>query len=141
MDRTFSVRSAIVKAANMSARILIVEDEYIVAADLEMKLRRMGYEVVGSAVTGEGAIALADRYRPDVVLMDIQLQGHMDGTEVANAIQARSGIPIIFVTAFAGLLSRDTQGGSIPEMCLTKPFTETDLKDRLQAVIRRKALK
>ena len=88
----------------MTARILIVEDEYIVAADLEMKLMRMGYQVIGSAVTGEEAVALADEHRPDIVLMDIQLQGSMDGTEAANAIRARSGTPIIFVTAFAGLL-------------------------------------
>ena len=121
----------------MGARILIVEDEYIVSADLEMKLTRMGFEVVSSAVTGEEAIALADRHQPDVVLMDIQLQGCMNGTEAAAAIRSRSDIPIIFITAFAELLRQHTQGGSIPEMCLSKPFSEADLKEKLQAVLRR----
>jgi DNA-binding response OmpR family regulator len=125
------------RANDMSARILIVEDEHIVAADLEMKLTQLGYQVVGSAITGEEAISLAERFRPDVVLMDIQLRGPMDGTEAADAIRTGSGTPIIFVTAFAGLLPRDTQNGALPEMCLSKPFSATELKDKLQAVLRR----
>lgn len=119
----------------MSARILIVEDEYIVAADLEMKLMHMGYEIVGPAVTGEEAIALADQYRPDVVLMDVRLEGPMDGREAANVIRKKAGTPIIFVTAFAGLLSENTEEGKNLEICLTKPFSTTELKDRLQSVL------
>lgn len=124
----------------MSARILIVEDEHIVAADLEIKLTRMGYEVVGLAVTGEEGIALADRYRPDVVLMDIQLRGRMDGRETADVIRTKCGAPIIFITAFAGLLAQDQPGGAITEMCLTKPFSTTELKDRLESELKTKAL-
>jgi CheY-like chemotaxis protein len=119
----------------MSARILIVEDEYIVAADLEMKLAGMGYQVVGPAVTGEEAIVMAHKYRPDVVLMDIQLQGRMNGTEAATMIRTQSRTPIIFITAFAGTLPRDAQDGTISEMCLSKPFSAAELKHQLQAVL------
>jgi CheY-like chemotaxis protein len=124
----------------MSARILIVEDEYIVAADLEMKLVRMGYQVVGSAVNGQEAIVLADKHRPDVVLMDIQLQGPLNGTEAANAIRTKRSTPIIFVTAFTGLLPRDTQDEAIHEMCLSKPISATELKETLEAVLKRTAV-
>lgn len=121
----------------MSARILIVEDEPIVAADLDMKLTRMGYQVVGLAVTGEEAIGLAERYRPDVVLMDIQLQGRMKGTEAAETIRISNDIPIIFITAFAEMLTREMQDGGHSEMCLSKPFSAAELKDKLQAVLQR----
>ena len=111
----------------MAARILIVEDEYIVAADLEMKLTRLGYQVVGSAVTGEEAIVLAERHRPDVVLMDVQLQGRMNGVEAAETIRTKVCVPIIFITAFGGMLPGEKQAEAVSEMCLSKPFSATEL--------------
>ena len=121
----------------MSARILIVEDEHIVAADLEMKLTYMGYQVVGSAITGEEAIRLAERHRPDVVLMDIHLDGPMNGTEAAAIIRVRNRIPIIFITAFAGMLPSEKQVEAPSEICLGKPFSATELKEKLEALLQR----
>jgi CheY-like chemotaxis protein len=121
----------------MAARILIVEDEFIVAADLEMNLNRLGYQVVASAITGEEAIALAERHRPDIVLMDIQLQGRMNGTEAAETIRAGNRIPIIFITAFAGMLPAQKQGDVVSELCLSKPFSVTELKEKLEASLQR----
>ena len=121
----------------MATRILIVEDEYIIAADLEMTLGSMGYEVAGFAVTGEEAVRLAETQRPDLVLMDIQLQGPMDGLEAAKAIRSRSPVPIIFITAFTGMLLGEKQGEAPSESCLTKPFSAADLKERLEAVLER----
>ena len=123
----------------MAARILIVEDEFIVAADLEMKLNRLGYRVVGSAVNGEEAIALAERHRPDLVLMDIQLQGDMNGMEAAETIRAGNRIPIIFITAFAGMLPGHKQGDVVSELCLSKPFSVTELKEKLEACLRERS--
>lgn len=119
------------------ARILIVEDEHIIAADLEMKLVAMGYQVVGAAVTGEEAVDLAERHRPDAVLMDIQLEGRMNGREAAEIIRTEHCVPIIFITAFAGMLSREMQDGT-PEVCLSKPFSTAELRESLQAVLNRK---
>ncbi len=75
----------------MSQRILIVEDEIIVADDLEWQLKQLGYEVVGVATSGEQAVPLADREHPDIVLMDIRLQGAMTGPEAAWLIQRQTG--------------------------------------------------
>ena len=121
----------------MAARVLIVEDEHIIAADLDMKLARMGYNVVGSAVTGEEALDLAERHRPDVILMDIQLQGGMNGREAAETIRARHRIPIIFITAFAGMLPRAMQDEAPSEIALSKPFSATELQECLRAVLAR----
>ena len=83
------------------ATLLIVEDEAIVAADLAAKLTQLGYEVVGITAQGPEAIALASRYRPQVVLMDIWLKGPMDGIEAAEAIRRQFDLPVIYLTAHA----------------------------------------
>src|SRR5215210_5403286 len=80
-------------------KILIVEDETIVAADLTEKLRRIGYEVVGSTRRGEDAVTIAAAERPTLVLMDIVLAGEMDGIEAADRIRQTSNLPIVFLTA------------------------------------------
>lgn len=114
----------------MSARILIVEDEQLVAADLEAKLQRLGHEVVGIAASGPEAIRLAEQTNPNLVLMDIRLQGEMDGVEAARKVQARSNARVIYVSAFAQL-SRLNGGSPPPETCLTKPFSSTQLQAAL----------
>ena len=84
-------------------KILIVEDEWITAADLKSLLDASGYEVTGIAPTGEEAIALADKTKPDVILMDIRLKGKIDGYEAAQVIKAQSDLnpAIIFLSAFS----------------------------------------
>ena len=118
----------------MSRRVLIVEDEQIVAADLEAKLTRMGYQVVGTAASGAEALRLADEVRPDVVLMDIQLQGAMSGTEAARIIQRSTGSAIVFVTAYAGVFVRDPEQMPPPGICVSKPFSVHQLKAALDSI-------
>lgn len=119
----------------MSRRILIVEDEIIVADDLEWQVRQLGFEVIGMATSGEEAVSLADRERPDVVLMDIQLQGVMTGSQAAWLIQHKTGAAIIFVTAFAPTCCRDTGEMPAPGICLSKPFSIFQLKAALQSAV------
>ena len=82
-------------------RILLVEDEGLVAMTLEETLKRIGYSVVGIAMSGEEALSLTGERHPDVILMDIHLQGEMDGIEAAQKIKGLYGIPIIFLTAYS----------------------------------------
>ncbi len=121
----------------MAVRILIVEDEQIVAADIESKLRRMGYDVVAIAASGEEAMLMADQWRPEVVLMDIQLQGKLGGTEAAKAIQRNTGAQIIFVTAYAAVFLRDPTQMQPPGICLSKPFSQDQLEAALDVVVRK----
>ncbi len=89
------------------AGILIVEDERIIALDLRSKLVRLGYKVVGVAHTGQEAVRLAAELSPDVVLMDIILDGGMDGIEAAGIIRQGSSVPVIFVSACNDLSTKE----------------------------------
>jgi 1,2-diacylglycerol 3-beta-glucosyltransferase len=80
-------------------RILIVEDEMITAMDEQQCLESLGYEVIGIVSSGEEAIKLTEKERPDLVLMDITLEGEMDGVQAAWKIRDAFNIPVVFVTA------------------------------------------
>lgn len=81
-------------------RVLLVEDEAIARLDIKAALEKVGYSIVGFAESGEEAVRLADELNPDIVLMDIQLQGEMDGVEAANEITRRFDLPVIYLTGF-----------------------------------------
>ena len=112
--------------------ILIVEDEAIVAADLAGKLARLGYAVAGIAAQGEEAVALAGRLRPQLVLMDIWLEGPMDGIEAAEAICRQQDVPVVYLTAHsdAATLARAKLTG--PFGYVLKPFDERDLATQIE---------
>jgi CheY-like chemotaxis protein len=111
-----------------------VEDEVIVADDLEWQLMQIGYDVVGIAASGDEALSLAEQKRPDIIIMDIQLQGSMSGIEAAELLQRRTGAAIIFVTAFAAVFIRDPGQMQPPGICLSKPFSTVQLRAALQSV-------
>jgi CheY-like chemotaxis protein len=119
----------------MGARILVVEDEQLIAADLAAKLKRMGHEVVGFAASGEEAIRLAKSLRPELVLMDVHLQGPMDGREAAGQIQTVTGAPVIFVTAYANVFVSDPAQMVPPGLCLSKPFSLYQLRTVVETVL------
>src|SRR5690349_10314328 len=83
------------------ARIVVVEDEAIVAHSLQQTLARLGYTVPAIAATGAEAIQQASATRPDLVLMDIQLAGAMDGVAAAQEIRQRFDIPVVYLTAYS----------------------------------------
>src|SRR4051794_3773801 len=82
-------------------RVIAVEDERLVARDLEWRLTQMGYEVPALADSAEQALAMINDHRPNLVLMDIRLKGPKDGIEAARVVRERFDIPVIFVTAHA----------------------------------------
>ena len=116
----------------MQGRILIVEDEQIIAADLRNRLQRMGHEVVGLASEGPGAIAMAEELRPDLVLMDVQLEGEMSGSEAGATIEKRTGAQVIFVTAFAGTLVNLPPDAQV----VGKPFSRAQLDAAIGSALR-----
>jgi signal transduction histidine kinase len=108
-------------------RILVVEDEVIIARDIQTQLVEMGYVALGHAVSGEVAIALAGSLRPDLVLMDIQLAGSMDGIVAAQAIRDQFFIPVVFLTAFAADAIIARAKLTEPYGYILKPFSEREL--------------
>ena len=109
-------------------RILVVEDEAIVARDIQLQLAELGYEAVGHAARGDEAIELAGALRPDLVLMDIQLAGHMDGIEAAQVIRTQFGLPVVFLTAFAADDTLERAKLTEPYGYILKPFSERELR-------------
>ena len=78
------------------SRVFIVEDEVLVARDIKGRLEKLGYQVIGTAARGEDAVTRVLSERPDLILMDINLKGDMDGIEAADRIRAEADLPIIF---------------------------------------------
>jgi CheY-like chemotaxis protein len=109
------------------ARILIVEDESIVALDISSQLKRQGYSVAAILSSGEAAVSQVSVIKPDLVLMDIRLQGEMDGVEAAHQIRTQSNVPLIFLTAYADKETLQRAATANPQGYLIKPFKEIEL--------------
>jgi len=110
-----------------TARILVVEDEGIVAMDIQRRLQRLGHTVAGIVSDGTEAVALARRTALDLVLMDIQLSGEMDGIEAATQIRQFTRTPVIFITAFTDAASIERAKEIQPYGYILKPFQEREL--------------
>lgn len=111
-------------------RVLVVEDESIIALATTANLKRMGCEVVATAATGQQAVEIAFKKRPDVVLMDIMLEGSMDGIEVASLIREQHpDMPIIYCTAYTDASTRGLAASTNPRAFMGKPLDYGVLKD------------
>ncbi len=124
----------------MQHRVYLVEDEPVIASGIVRKLEQLGYAVAGRSSSGESAIRAIDSNPPDLVLMDIKLEGRMDGIETASEIRKRHDIPIVFLTAFTdeATLKRATE--SEPFGYIVKPFTDRELSGALEVAFHRHAL-
>jgi PAS domain S-box-containing protein len=120
-------------------KILLAEDEMIVAEDLALTLQNLGYQIVGMASTGEEVIQLAKESSPHLILMDIKLAGHMDGIQASEQIRIQLDIPVIFITAFEeeDVLRRAKQAQ--PYGYMTKPFANHILKIVIDTALHRHA--
>ncbi|MBI5952255.1 MAG: EAL domain-containing protein [Chloroflexi bacterium] len=109
------------------ARVLIVEDESIIALDIRNSLEGLGYQVAGQADRGEDAIKKAGELRPNLILMDIKLKGEMDGIETAGQIRKLFDLPVIFLTAFADQSTLERARQAEPYGYILKPFEDYEL--------------
>jgi PAS domain S-box-containing protein len=118
-----------------SPQILIVEDELIVARNIQVSLQKTGYEVPAIVSSGEEAIQSAGQIRPDLVLMDIRLQGEMLGVEAAEQIRTQFDIPVVYLTAYADEASLQQAKGSQPFGYLMKPFRGEELRSTIEMAL------
>jgi len=116
-------------------KVLIVEDEVIVAKDIGDTLLSLGYAVTGTATSAEGAIELSESTEPDIVLMDIMLEGELDGTEAAEVIRSRFNIPVIFLTAYSNAKTLQRAKTTNPYGYILKPYQETDLYTTIEIAL------
>lgn len=121
------------------AKILIVEDEGIVAFNLQQRLQHMGYEVAGVAESGSESLSLVASERPDLVLMDIHIKGEMDGIDVAGALSEspNGSVPVIYLTAYSEDATLERARLTRPYGYLIKPFSERELHATIQMALER----
>ena len=119
----------------MAVNILVTEDESIVRKDIERSLQKLGYHVIGTADTGETAVELALKLKPDLALMDIMLKGEMTGIEAAEKIKSQIDIPIIFLTAYADEKTLSKAKITEPHGYILKPFKEVDVQTSIEIAI------
>lgn len=124
----------------MSARILIVEDELVVARGIGEMLTRFGYAVVGTADRGEEAVDLAGRLAPDLILMDIVLAGTMDGVEAAREIRERFAVPVVYMTANADMGTVARARDTAPYGYVLKPVERLHLFSTIDTAVNKHAL-
>jgi len=118
-------------------RILIVEDERIVAFNLQQRLAHLGYEVPGVAVSGPESLDMIERLAPDLVLMDIHIEGAMDGIDVASRLMDQPSVPVIYLTAYSEDATLKRARQTKPYGYLIKPFSERELHATIQMALER----
>ena len=119
------------------ATILVVEDETIVAKDIQCSLQRLGYHVPSTATSGEEAIRKAGELKPDLVLMDIVLKGRMDGVETAQHLQHQFDVPVVYLTAYADHQTLDRVKTTTPAGYMLKPFQPNELRTTIELALHR----
>jgi two-component system, cell cycle sensor histidine kinase and response regulator CckA len=113
-------------------KVLVVEDERLVALDLQHMLTHLGYDVIGTVASADETIARASTTCPDVVLMDIRIQGARDGIETASLLRERLDVPVLYLTAHADEATIERAKRTTPYGYLTKPFTEAALTSAIE---------
>jgi CheY-like chemotaxis protein len=116
-------------------RILVIEDEAIVAADIQDRLEVLGYTVAGWGTTGAEALDLARTTQPDLILMDIMLKGPMNGIQAAHLVRVELSIPVIFLTANSDEAVLEKAKISEPFAYLLKPFEERQLRTNIEMAL------
>jgi PAS domain S-box-containing protein len=117
------------------ARIFVVEDESIVALNLQNRLKNLGYDIAGTAASGEDAIAKCEESRPDLVLMDIMLKGEMDGIAAADQIRNKLRIPVVYLTAYADNVTLDRARITEPFGYILKPFEIKEIRTTVEIAL------
>ncbi len=118
-------------------KIMIVEDEFIIALDIKDIVKGFGYNVVAVATSGNDAVEKANLNKPELVLMDIMLKGKIDGVEAADIIRQKFDIPIIFVSSFSDEESIDRASKVSDYGYLVKPFDKDQLKDVIESALKK----
>jgi DNA-binding response OmpR family regulator len=121
-------------------RVLIVEDETLIAEELKERLERFGFSVIAAVDSAEEGIQIAMTERPDLVLMDVRLRGEKDGVQAATEIRERVDVPVIYLTAYSDHATLDRAKHTEPYGYVLKPFHERELQVTIELAMHRHAL-
>ena len=116
-------------------KILIVEDEAIIAAEIRSLLKKLGYEVIGKTDNGDKALDLFTNLQPDLVLLDITIKGTLSGIDLAKIIRKKYNFPFIFLTSHSDLNTLNNVKETLPYDYIVKPFTKNDLRSAIELAL------
>lgn len=117
--------------------ILIVEDDNVIAQIADWRLKNLGYKVCGKAATGAEAMELLEKHKPDIVLMDINIKGDIDGIETAKLMKERFSIPVVYVTSHSEGPTLERAKETKPDGFILKPFDDDDLRVAIELALRK----
>ncbi len=132
--------TTLISKQSTGARVLIVEDEAIIAADLKAILEELGYVIPGIASSGVSALQLAATQSADLVLMDIRIKGKIDGIQTANQLQERHQLPVVYLTAHTDDATLERARATAPFGYVTKPITPGGIKAAVAVALERHRL-
>jgi len=118
-------------------KILLVEDDNIIAKVAEWRLKNLGYTLIGRATTGAEAMEFVVRNKPDVVLMDINIKGEIDGIETARMIKKGFNIPVIYVTSHSDGPTLERAKATQPDGFIIKPFEDNELRVAIELALKK----
>src|SRR4051812_17670833 len=127
----------VLRSVALRRRVLVVEDERIVALDLRGALEDLGYTVVGTAATSDEALRVADERRPDLMLMDIRISGARDGIQTASMLRDRYRLPVVYLTANGDADTLERALATEPAGYLVKPYNPHTLRTTIEVAFRR----
>lgn len=116
-------------------RILIIEDEAIIAQDIESQIEELGYDSAGIIHNGDKAVDYLSFHTPDLVLCDINIKGTLDGIDVANAVRAKKKIPFVFLTSMTDRGTIEKAKSALPYGYIVKPFDKRDLLTNIEMAL------
>ncbi len=119
----------------VKAKILVVDDESIIARDIQDRLKDLGYDAPAIAASGEGAIKKVEEIKPNLVLMDIMLKGDMNGIEAAEQICDRFDVPVVYVTASMDKKMQERAKSAKPFCYINKPFEDNELSSAIEKAL------
>ena len=122
-------------------RALIVEDETLIAEELRERLSRLGFTVIAAVGSGEEGIEIATRERPDLVLMDIRLNGDKDGVQAAKEIRQQVDVPIVYLTAHSDRRTVERANKTDHDGFILKPFLRRELQSAIEVALQRYAIR
>lgn len=118
-------------------KILLVEDDDVIAKVADWRLKNLGYTVCGRAATGAEAMELVVNEKPDLVLMDINIRGEIDGIETATMIKKGFNIPVVYVTSHSDGPTLERAKATHPDGFIVKPFEDNDLRVAIELALKR----
>ena len=121
-------------------KLMIVEDEAVIAMQLDKRLRSMGYDVVGTVSTAEESVRMAKELNPNLILMDIVMPGNLDGINAAEMIKDEMDIPIVFLTAYTDDIYINRAKCVGPYGYIVKPFTDNDVKVNVEVALHKREM-